>query len=68
MVRKFATLLGSAVAIAALAHLSPVSAAGVDELSSQIQNELYNTDMLDPMQPIGLSAYRDWKTIVTKHD
>ena len=36
-------------------------AAGVDELPQDIQKTLYNKDMLDPMQPIGESAYRDWK-------
>lgn len=34
---------------------------GVDELPKQIQDDLYNKSMLDPMQPIGESAYRDWK-------
>jgi ribose transport system substrate-binding protein len=35
-------------------------AAGVDELPKAIQDELYNKDMIDPAQPIGQSAYRDW--------
>jgi len=34
---------------------------GVDELPQDIQERLYNEDMLDPQQPIGPSAYRDWK-------
>ena len=36
-------------------------AGGVDELPQDIQKTLYNKDMLDPMQPIGESDYRDWK-------
>jgi len=40
---------------------APVRAAGVDELPKDVQDELYNKDMLDPMQPVGPSAYRDWK-------
>jgi len=48
--------------LAALAGLSQgAAAAGVDELPADIRNKLYNKDMLDPQQPIGPSAYRDWK-------
>jgi ribose transport system substrate-binding protein len=36
-------------------------AAGVDELPKDIQDRLYNKDRIDPQQPIGPSAYRDWK-------
>jgi ribose transport system substrate-binding protein len=36
-------------------------AAGVDELPQDVQQRLYNKAMLDPQQPIGPSAYRDWK-------
>lgn len=36
-------------------------AGGVDELPPDIQKKLYSKDMLDPQQPIGESAYRDWK-------
>jgi ribose transport system substrate-binding protein len=46
---------------AALSMATPAIAAGVDELPQAVQDELYNKDMLDPMQPIGESAYRDWK-------
>ena len=37
-------------------------AEGVDELPKDIQEKLYSKDMLDPMQPIGPSAYRTWKS------
>jgi len=36
-------------------------AAGIDELPPNIQKTLYSKDILDPQQPIGPSAYRDWK-------
>jgi ribose transport system substrate-binding protein len=36
-------------------------AAGVDELPADIQSTMYNKDQIDPQQPIGPSAYRDWK-------
>ena len=47
--------------VAALTIAAPAIAGGVDELPQDIQETLYNKDMLDPMQPIGESAYRDWK-------
>ena len=34
--------------------------ADVSELPADIQNSLYNEGFLDPNQPIGASAYRDW--------
>ncbi len=46
--------------LAAAALCSGALAEGVDELPKEIQEELYNSDMLDPAQPIGPSAYRDW--------
>jgi len=36
-------------------------AAGVDELPPDIQSRLYDKGQLDPQQPTGPSAYRDWK-------
>jgi ribose transport system substrate-binding protein len=47
--------------VAPLLASAPIWAAGVDELPKQIQEELYNKDMIDPAQPIGESAYRDFK-------
>lgn len=46
---------------AALTLAAPAFAGGVDELPQQVRDELYNPNMIDPMQPIGESAYRDWK-------
>jgi len=57
---KLVWSLAAACVACALAG-SPVRAAGVDELPKNIQDELYSKDMLDPMQPVGPSAYRDWK-------
>lgn len=50
-----------AVLAAALAIGTPAFAGGVDELPQDIQKTLYNKDMLDPMQPIAESPYRNWK-------
>lgn len=36
-------------------------AEGVDELKPEVAKRLYNKDMLDPMQPIGPSKWRDFK-------
>lgn len=48
------SVIVTAVAGAALAD-------GVDELDPTIAQRLYNKDMLDPAQPVGPSAYRDFK-------
>lgn len=49
--------------IASLAVFASANAfaAGVDELPQDIRQRLYNPELLDPLQPIGASAYRDWK-------
>jgi len=54
-------LLRPAALALSIAICAPAFAEGVDELPQDIQKELYNKDMIDPMQPIGPSAYRDWK-------
>ncbi|WP_205042078.1 ABC transporter substrate-binding protein [Rhodoligotrophos defluvii] len=61
MALPYATWLRSAALVIAIAAGAPVEAAGVDELPQQIRDELYNPEMIDPMQPVGESAYRDWK-------
>lgn len=60
MAYSHATWLRSAALVLAIAVGAPAMAAGVDELPPQIRDELYNPNMIDPMQPIGESAYRDW--------
>jgi ribose transport system substrate-binding protein len=57
---KLVWSLAAACFASALAG-APVRAAGVDELPKDVQDRLYNKNMLDPMQPVGPSAYRDWK-------
>jgi ribose transport system substrate-binding protein len=57
---KLVWSLVAACVVSAIAG-APARAAGVDELPKDVQDELYNKDMLDPMQPVGPSAYRDWK-------
>ena len=47
--------------LGALAVAGPAMAGGVDELPKEIQDELYSQDAMDPLQPLGESAYRDWK-------
>ena len=37
-------------------------AEGVDELPKDIQEKLYAKKVLDPTQPVGPSAYRNWKS------
>ena len=37
------------------------TAAGLDDIPQDIRDRLYNPDMIDPDQPIGPSAYVDWK-------
>jgi len=56
-------LLGKAIlALTLLGGFSAVALAeGLDELPADIQKQLYSKDMIDPMQPVGPSAYRDWK-------
>ena len=52
-----------AIAVAGLAMAVGTGAAyaeGLDELDSGLVDRLYNPGMLDPMQPIEASVYRDW--------
>ena len=55
----FSRLIGVLVAGSTMLAISNASA-GVNELPADIQNSLYNQNFLDPNQPIGESAYRDW--------
>ncbi len=61
MTQPYARFLRVAAFAAALVVGTQAMAAGVDELPQNIRDELYNPQMIDPMQPIGESAYRDWK-------
>jgi ribose transport system substrate-binding protein len=46
--------------LCALALVSTPVLAGVDELPEDIRSSLYNPDLMDPNQPLGDSAYRDF--------
>lgn len=59
--QRYAGFLQAAVLGASVALAAPAVAEGVDELPEEIQKELYNADMIDPMQPVGPSVYRDWQ-------
>jgi ribose transport system substrate-binding protein len=50
------------VALGAFASVcSAATAAGLDEIAPEVVSRLYNPDMIDPGQPIGDSAYIDFK-------
>lgn len=57
---SFSAALLRTMAVASSLILAGSALAGVDELPENIQKELYNKDLLDPSQPIGDSAYRDF--------
>ncbi|MCA3445478.1 MAG: ABC transporter substrate-binding protein [Rhodobacter sp.] len=48
------------MALCLTAAIAGPAAADVSELPAEIRDALYNPDFLDPMQPIGQSAYRDF--------
>ena len=59
MQKLYSHFLRLFVAAAAIVAVSSAHA-GVDELPTGVQDSLYNPKLLDPNQPIGDSAYRDW--------
>jgi len=48
------------MALCLAAVIAGPAAADVSELPAEIRDALYNPDFLDPMQPVGQSAYRDF--------
>jgi ribose transport system substrate-binding protein len=44
-----------------LGGLNTLHAEGLDEIPANIRDSVYNPDFMDPIQPLGPSAYRDWK-------
>ena len=36
--------------------------AGLDEIPQDIRDRVYNMDLMDPIQPLDDSAFRDWKS------
>src|SRR5438045_3903817 len=57
--KKLTSVMAMIVGLAGFVGVA--AAAGVDELPKDIQDRLYNKDRIDPAQPLGPSAYRDWK-------
>ncbi len=47
--------------LAALTVGTASFAQGLDEIPADIVAKVYNPDLMDPAQPLGPSAYRDWK-------
>jgi ribose transport system substrate-binding protein len=41
--------------------VGPTLAAGLDEIPAEIRDRVYNPEFMDPAQPLGPSAFRDWK-------
>jgi ribose transport system substrate-binding protein len=39
-----------------------VAAEGLDEIPDDVRAKVYNPDLTDPTQPLGPSAFRDWKS------
>jgi len=58
-VKSFARL--AVIAAVLTAFSAPAMADGLDEIDPDVAKVLYSKDMLDPAQPIGASAYRDFK-------
>lgn len=59
MLKSFSHVLRAA-AVSASVVAASAAFAGVEELPEDIQEKLYNPDLMDPNQPLGDSAYRDW--------
>jgi ribose transport system substrate-binding protein len=57
---KWFTRLALAAGMVAIGATT-VMAEGLDEINPDVVKRLYNKDMLDPAQPIGPSAWRDFK-------
>ena len=59
---RFAKILAISAAAGLLSLAANTTfAEGLDELDPDVVKRLYNPEMLDPMQPIGASAWRDFK-------
>lgn len=49
--------------VASMAIAGPVLAEGLDEIPAEIRDTVYNPKFMDPDQPLGSSAYREWKAL-----
>lgn len=59
--RHFRNMRFTLAAVGLCAGIATAQAEGLDELDSGLVDRLYNTNMLDPLQPVESSIYRDWK-------
>lgn len=57
--RKFTYCALASVVTLGLA--SPALSEGLDEIPAEIRDSVYDSDLMDPMQPLGPSALRDFK-------
>lgn len=46
----------------AFGFVTSVFAEGLDEIPEDIRAKVYNPDLTDPAQPLGVSIYKDWKS------
>ena len=58
--KRYTTALLPAIAVCAAVTVAAPASAGVDELPEDIRKELYDPAFMDPNQPLGASAYRDF--------
>ncbi len=56
------TRAAAAVAVSLCVGTGAALADGLDELTEEIVARTYNSEMIDPAQPIEASIYRDWKS------
>lgn len=58
---RFAKVLAVAALGVSLFAAAPAVAEGLDEIPEATRKQVYDPNMLDPAQPVGPSAYRDFK-------
>ena len=58
--RNLLSRLTCAAVFSASVFAAGSAVADVSELPEEIRTKLYNPDLMDPNQPLGPSAYRDW--------
>ena len=49
-------------ALLSLIFVTLASAEGLDEIPEETRAKVYNPDLMDPAQPLGVSIYRNWKS------
>ena len=51
-----------ALTLLPLIFVNTTSAEGLDEIPEETREKVYNPELMDPAQPLGVSVYRNWKT------